>query len=139
MTTQRIETSEHVKAWTWISVYGGARRCPDGPLHMPIIRQNNTVACDRCDSLLKMVETEDASKEDLVNMASATITLDASNYIEGYRDGWLAALETIVELVKNSPNGQINWGAVEERLPELASKFLEETDVILTETHTVTV
>lgn len=72
-------------------------------------------------------------------MASGTITLNASNYIKGYRDGWLAALETVVELGKNSPNGQVDWDAVAGRLPELASKFTEETDAILTETRTVTV
>lgn len=66
-------------------------------------------------------------------MASTTITLDASNYIKGYRDGWLEALETIVALAKNSPNGQVDWEVVEGKLSELASKFLEETNAILTE------
>lgn len=56
-------------------------------------------------------------------MASGTITLDATHYIEGYKDGWIAALETMVELAKTSGTGEIDWLAVSKKLPEVVEKF----------------
>lgn len=56
----------------------------------------------------------------------SSITLDASQYINGYKDGWIAALETVVKLVNSSQAGHVDWNAVSERLPELVEKFSHE-------------